>query len=93
MEHWKVYWRHEFQEEPVVLYSEIGDDGYEVRKVQEYRDGRVLRADSLHDTAEIGLSEIPVGPIEDVQAQPEFSASVIERAEFEEMWRRASWPT
>ena len=89
MEYWKVHWLHDFEVEPVTLLSEIGEDGYEVRKIQQYRDGRLLKADSHHETAEIGLSEIPVGQIENVAAQPEFSAFVISRDEFEDVWSRA----
>ncbi|MFF3762655.1 DUF6881 domain-containing protein [Streptomyces sp. NPDC001922] len=91
MQYWRVRWTHDFDVEPVTLYNEIGDDGYEVRKVQEYRDGRLLKADASHECADIGLGEIPVGPIEDVRAQPEFSADVIDRAAFEEAWRRARY--
>ncbi|MYT31950.1 MULTISPECIES: hypothetical protein [unclassified Streptomyces] len=89
MQHWKVIWHHEFDEEPVILFSEIGDDGYEIRKVQEYRDGRLLYTDGTNETAEIGLSEIPVGDIEDVASQSEFSAFVISAADFEMIWNRA----
>ncbi|WP_308297194.1 MULTISPECIES: hypothetical protein [unclassified Streptomyces] len=85
-------WLHDFPSELVIFYSEIGEDGYEVRKVQRYRDGRTLKADELHESGEIGLSEIPVGSIEDVASQPEFSAFVITREEFEKEWRGASWP-
>lgn len=91
MEYWKVEWRHDFESEAIRFFSEIGADGYEIRKVQEYRDGRKLKADSLHETGEIGLSEIPVGPIEDVARQPEFAAFVIGREEFEQEWHSASW--
>ncbi|MFF0781309.1 DUF6881 domain-containing protein [Streptomyces sp. NPDC003720] len=93
MEYWKVDWLHDFQSEPTTLFNEIGDDGYEVRKVQHYRDGRKLKADALHESAEIGLSEIPVGAIEDVAGQPEFRATPITGAAFEEAWRSASWVT
>ncbi len=89
VDYWKVHWLHDFDVEPVTLFSEIGEDGYEVRKIQRYRDGRLLKADSSHETGEIGLSEIPVGPIEAVAAQPEFSAFVISRDEFEDVWNRA----
>ena len=34
----KVTWHHDFPDEPSVLYSEI-DAGYEIRKVDVYRDG------------------------------------------------------
>ncbi|WP_186831998.1 hypothetical protein [Streptomyces sp. ISID311] len=90
MKYWKITWHHDFREEPVTLFSEIGEDGYETRKIQEYRDGRLLRTDGADETAEIGLSEIPVGRIEDVAARPEFSAFVISKADFESLWNCAS---
>ncbi|WP_155055603.1 DUF6881 domain-containing protein [Streptomyces blattellae] len=90
MQYWKVIWHHDFEEESVVFFSEIGEDGYETRKVQEYRDGRLLYTDGSNDNTAIGLSEIPVGDIEDVAAQPEFSAFVITEAEFEAAWNRAT---
>jgi hypothetical protein len=93
MEYWKVDWLHEFQSEPIRFYSEVGEDGYEVRKVQHYRDGRKLKADASHESREIGLSEIPVGSIEDVASQPEFSAFLISREEFEQEWEGAAWAT
>ncbi|MFE2161921.1 DUF6881 domain-containing protein [Streptomyces lydicus] len=89
IQHWKVSWHHDFAEEPVTLFSKIGEDGYETHKVQEYRDGRLLRTDGSAETADIGLSEAPVGCIEDVSAQPEFSASVITEGEFEAVWSAA----
>ncbi|MGW0337989.1 DUF6881 domain-containing protein [Streptomyces sp. NPDC003011] len=91
VEYWKVTWLHEFQSEPICFYSEIGEDGYEVWKIQGYRDGRKLKADSSHETREVGLSEIPVGSIRDVAAQPEFLASLITREEFEQEWESAFW--
>ncbi|MEU1131852.1 hypothetical protein ABZ383_18635 [Streptomyces sp. NPDC005900] len=91
MEYWKVDWNHEFEVEPVTFYSEIGEDGYEVRKVQRYRDGPLLKADSEHESGEVGLSEIPVGSIEDVAAQAEFSALVISKGDFEAEWNRAEY--
>lgn len=93
MECWQVHWLHDFEVEPDVIYSEVGGDGYEVRKVQHYRDGRVLKADELHDFAEIGLSEVPVGSIDDVARQPEFRARLISRSDFEVVWSQASWPS
>ncbi|MTE21492.1 hypothetical protein F0L17_20725 [Streptomyces sp. TRM43335] len=91
MEYWKVEWHHDYTEEPTVLYSEIGADRYETRKIQRYRDGRLLKADAEHETGDIGLGEIPLGPIEDVAAQPEFSAFLISRGEFEKLWQEAQW--
>ncbi|WP_212762202.1 DUF6881 domain-containing protein [Nocardia uniformis] len=61
MKHWKIIWHHDFDTEPVIIFSEIANNGYEVRKVQQYRDGRLLRTDGSNENAEVGLSEIPVG--------------------------------
>ncbi|MGW5336629.1 DUF6881 domain-containing protein [Streptomyces bauhiniae] len=93
MEYWKVDWLHDFDDEPTRLYSEVGNDGYEIRKIQRYRDGRILKADEAHEAANIGLSEIPVGSIEDVASQPDFAACLIGREEFEEAWRNSAWAT
>ncbi|MFJ6607067.1 DUF6881 domain-containing protein [Streptomyces lydicus] len=89
MRYWKVIWHHDFEEEPVTLFSEIDEEGYETRKVQEYRDQRLLRTDGSDETAEIGLSEGPVGKFEDVAAQPEFSAFALTEGDFEAVWRAA----
>ncbi|THA25988.1 hypothetical protein E4198_15925 [Streptomyces sp. RKND-216] len=91
MDYWKVEWKHDFQEEPTTFYSEIGEDGYEVRKVQRFRDGRLVKADAQHESGEVGLSEIPVGRIEDVKAQPDFSAFTISFDEFQVVWLKARW--
>ncbi|RBQ16242.1 hypothetical protein DP939_31415 [Spongiactinospora rosea] len=92
MRYLRVEWHHDFPEEPVKLYSEIDDEGYELRKVQVFRDERLERADAETETAATGLSEVPIGPVEEIDAQEEFSASTITRAEFEHIWSRAAGP-
>lgn len=93
MEYWRVEWHHDLDEEPVLFYSEIGPDRWETRRIQGYRDGRLLRADAEHETAEVGLSEVPLGDIAEVSAREEFSAHVIPRHAFEGVWRQARWPS
>ncbi|GHF13260.1 hypothetical protein GCM10017786_54080 [Amycolatopsis deserti] len=41
----KVIWHHDLPGEPVLLYSETGDDGYETRKMDLHRGGRQDYAD------------------------------------------------
>lgn len=89
MKYWKVHWHHNFADEPVVIFSEIAPDGYEIRKIHEYRDGRLLRTDGTLESAEIGLGTVPVGDIASVSAQPEFAAVVISPTRFEQEWVRA----
>jgi hypothetical protein len=86
----KVDWHHEFPDEPVTLYSEVGDDGYETRKVNVFPDGHLEWADSAHESAHTGLGEIAVPPIEEIDEQDEFTATEISRDAFEAVWAQAT---
>jgi hypothetical protein len=86
----KVEWHHEFADEPTVLYSEVDSSGYETRKVEKYRDGRLGWADKSAAMGSTQLGEVPIGPIEDIASQDEFSPTIINVDEFEELWRRAT---
>ncbi|WP_220090727.1 DUF6881 domain-containing protein [Micromonospora saelicesensis] len=85
----KVAWNHELPDSPVLYFSELGDDGYEVRKVQFYRDGRSEWADETFENSTVGLSEIPFPPVEEISSQAEFSAESITAEEFEFAWNEA----
>lgn len=89
MEYIKVDWRHDFDDEPVAFLSELGDDRYEVRKVQVYRDGHLEWADESRETATAGLSEIAFPSLEEIAEQPDCVPSVIAAEEFERYWDRA----
>ncbi|MGN5380524.1 DUF6881 domain-containing protein [Streptomyces lasalocidi] len=89
MEYVKVEWSHSFEEDPVIYLSELGDDRYETRKVQIYRDGRSEWADETHETATVGLSEIAFPDLREISSQPEFTAVLISAEEFELAWNRA----
>jgi hypothetical protein len=85
----RVLWQHELANEPIVLYSEVGDDGMETRKVDQYRDGRLDYADPDHSTGSTFLSVEAMPTIAEIAAQAEFTPLAITRDEFEEVWRRA----
>ncbi|MDH6125835.1 hypothetical protein [Kitasatospora sp. GP82] len=89
MRYVKVAWHHDFDDEPVLYLSELGEDGYETRKVQVFRDGRSEWADEDHETAGVGLSEIAFPPVSEIAAQPEFDAEEISSTEFEQAWGAA----
>jgi hypothetical protein len=84
----KVFWHHDFPDEPVVLYGEI-DAGCEIRKVEVYRDGRQDYADSSRSTGTTLLSETLIPGVDEINEDPEFSAAAITAEEFEQVWRRA----
>ncbi|ANN21743.1 hypothetical protein SD37_13510 [Amycolatopsis orientalis] len=82
----RVAWSHEFAEEPVEIFSEVGADGYERRKVERFRGGRLGWADEKHEVGGTGLGVVPVPPLDEINAQQEFVASEIDGDEFEQAW-------
>ncbi len=84
-----VRWHHGIDEEPVLLYSEVDPGGCELRKVEEYRSGRLDVAGDGIETGSTRLSETHMPPLEDIDAMVEFSGYEISAAEFEDVWRRA----
>lgn len=83
-------WHHDFDDEPVLLHSEIDDEGVERRKVDEYSDGRLDFADETREMGTTRLSETAVPAAEEIDAQDEFSVEIIDGAVFDEIWRRAT---
>lgn len=85
----EVRWHHDRPDEPVALYSEI-DSGFEVRKVEVYRDGRHDYADRSRATGTTVLGEKVVPATDEINEDPEFSAEAITAEEFERVWQRAT---
>lgn len=86
----RVKWHHDSDDYPLVLYSEVTDAGFESRKVDEYRDGRLDFADGSRSKGSTILSEKTMPSLEAIAQQTEFSASSMTREEFEEVWRQAT---
>lgn len=86
----RVAWHHDDPAEPVVIYVELDDHRYEVRKVEEYADGRIDVADAFGYTGTTFLSEAPVPPLVEIAAGAEFTPCGLAQGEFECLWRRAT---
>ncbi|TCP53394.1 hypothetical protein EV586_106143 [Tumebacillus sp. BK434] len=91
MEYLKCEWIHDDADEPILIYSEMDDERYEVRKIEFYRDGRYGYAyeDVEVGGVGVGLGEVPVPTIEEI-AEDEFGHFVpmlISKDEFEEVWK------
>ena len=67
----------------------MGDDGYEIRKVDLYRDGRQDYAGETSSRGNTFLGEVPVPPLKEIAAAPEFTPFRIDADEFEAVWRSA----
>jgi hypothetical protein len=85
----RVTWHHDRGDEPLVLWSEIGDDEYERRRVDVYRDGRLDFADENASTGTTQLGDQKMPALHEINADDEFTATEVTRSEFDAIWRQA----
>jgi hypothetical protein len=90
MKYLRVRWVHEHEDEPIELLSEIDQGGFEVRKVEIYRDGHRDYAEESRSTGTTMLGENALPSLEDIAAQAEFMPEYIDAATFERAWRQAT---
>ena len=86
----KVEWHHESALYPVLLYSELDDQRWECRKVEQFADGRSQFASADAHTGDTRLGEAPVPTGPEINAQEEFTYHEIDRGEFEALWQAAT---
>lgn len=86
--HFIAHWHHDESDDPVRIYEEVAEDRTELRKVEEFRDGRFVRANSVTEAA-TSLSWEPIPTFNDIASQPEFSVEAITAEAFEAVWLRA----
>lgn len=89
MKYLRVRWRHDLAGEPVLIYCEVDDDGWEVRKVDEYAGGRRDLAGSGVETGSTSLAEARTPELEAINDDPQFEGVEITAEEFEVVWRQA----
>jgi hypothetical protein len=90
--HFIIHWHHSAPDDPIRIFEEVDDDRTELRKVEEFRDGRLVRVDSVTDAA-TSLSWEPIPDIVEIEDQSEFAVELLTVEQFEEVWARASHPT
>jgi uncharacterized protein DUF6881 len=89
MNYIRVAWHHSFPDEPIVLYSEMNEERWEVRKVDIFRDGPPGIASATLSTRDAMLGEKPIPPTSEIASDPQLKPSEITKEEFEEVWSRA----
>ncbi len=89
-----VRWKHEHADSPVLLYSELDGERWEVRKVEVFADGRRGWASTDHEEGGTRLGQVPVPDLETIAAASDshdgFEPVEISAAEFEVVWGRAT---
>lgn len=86
----KVKWIHTDPDCPVLLYSELDRECWEVRKVEIFPDGRMGYAGPGVEVGETWLGQAPVPPLEEIAQNPEFEPETISKAEFDRVWAKAT---
>jgi hypothetical protein len=86
----KVKWIHSFHDEPVLLYCELDRDRWEVRKVEIFPNGRMGYAGPGIAVGGTELGFVSTPPLEQIAEDPEFEPEVISRAEFDDIWAKAT---
>ncbi len=89
MEYIKVIWKHEPNEYPVAMYSELSQDRYENRKVEIFYDGQSCYAQDGKSTGPTALGELPVPPLKEISEDSQFDPITITKIEFEKVWDKA----
>jgi hypothetical protein len=90
MRYIKVIWNHQQPDDPVQLYGELDDESWEVRKVEVFRDGFLGYASRSESRGSTFLGLVPVPPLAEIAADPEFEPREIGKDEFDEIWLRAT---
>ncbi|GAB1097524.1 MAG: hypothetical protein Sw2LagBPW_30030 [Shewanella algae] len=83
-----VEWKHDFNYEPTRLVSEIGSDGYEIRKLEFFPDGSVGFAfESIESlNTRLGIDMVP--SLEEINSQEEFQGKSTSKEQFELLWHK-----
>lgn len=95
MKYYQIYWIHDYPTDPIYLYSEVGNDGYEIRKINIYRDNTVGYAIDEIEFNGAGLSEKPFPPLEELNGKDEWDELIsqeISFKEFEQVWEEKVVP-
>lgn len=86
MQYLKVEWIHNFEDEPIIIYSEIDDKYNEIRKVEIYRNNKVGYADLNTEFGGTRLSEEPIPTLSEIALDSQFRPIEIDKQEFEKIW-------
>jgi len=86
----RVEWKHIHADDPVMLYSELDEDRWEVRKVEVFADGRMTYAGGTGSSGHTRLGEVQVPSVDEIAKNAGLTPVAISREEFETSWEKAA---
>jgi hypothetical protein len=86
MRYLTIKWVHKNPADPVQIYSEIGNDSYELRRIEVWANGRKGFADANEQQGGTELSVMPIPTLAEIAAQPEYEPKAIVAEEFHKLW-------
>jgi hypothetical protein len=90
MSYIKVSWKQDDPHYPILLYSEMDDERWEIRKVEVFPDGSFGYADRATSRGSTFLGLEPIPTLSEIAEKLEFEPVAITKDEFEAMWLRAT---
>ena len=81
-------WDHDFDNDPVELWSELDEHRFELRKLEYFRDGTVGYADRTESSSRTQLGDQPVPGNAEILSTGEFEELEVSEASFEERWKK-----
>jgi len=89
MRYSRLQWNHAHAAEPIEIFSEYDEAGWETRKVERFPDGAVGYASAAESEGGTQLSLIQRPLDVDVIAEPEFRVLDLKKDEFDQIWAEA----
>jgi hypothetical protein len=86
MNYIKVKWKHAFPTEPALIYGELDEGRWEVRKVEVFPDGHRGFASAAGSSGGTQLGKEPIPPLAEIAADSQFEPAEISGEEFEHVW-------
>jgi len=83
-----VEWHHKNPDEPYRLISEIGEDNFETRKLEFFKDGKIGVATKQIETLDtrLGITEIP--NLAEINSDTQFTGKEITEDKFYVLWQK-----
>jgi hypothetical protein len=92
MKYIRVRWKHTNPDEPVWLFSELDEQGRELRKMECFRNGFCDYATRTESTGSTLLHTRPLPDLSVIARDAEFEPVEIPKDEFEQVWMKRRYP-